>query len=471
MPTVLQHLQLIWLLSSLSLLSSRSRSLSLPLFQTQCIRYLTSVIPFLAYPRKPGQPPLSLLPDTMRFSCATALAALASAAVAAPAAPASPVTPILTVPSDTVGDPRPALAAAKFEVTKVIDTAREKKMAGLKANEAMAKSKRAVGTCNPSNVVIRKEYGNLTKEERADYVRAVKCLMEKPGKTPRTVAPGARSRIHFTGNFMPWHRWFLHSYEKALRDECGYKGYQPYWDWAKYAEAPQDSPIFNGDDTSLGGNGEFVEHLGPLIVSPIAGAPAVRLPAGLGGGPVRTGPFGSNRTLLLGPVQSVEGNPPGPMGGLGENPRPWKRDVGPAVNVRFANYTTLRDLMQKPDIDSFRLLSEGPQNSFEIGPHAAGHSVISSDPGDDVFDSPNDPSFYVHHAMVDRVWAMWQELGPKTRYSDLGSGLYSHQTWANVPSSNLTSMDEMLDMGYSGGKITIGEVMDTTSGPFCYIYQ
>jgi hypothetical protein len=33
--------------------------------------------------------------------------------------------------------------------------------------------------------------------------------------------------IHFTGNFLPWHRWFTYSYEKALRDECGYRGYQP----------------------------------------------------------------------------------------------------------------------------------------------------------------------------------------------------------------------------------------------------
>lgn len=33
--------------------------------------------------------------------------------------------------------------------------------------------------------------------------------------------------IHYTGNFLPWHRWFTYSYEKALRDECGYKGYQP----------------------------------------------------------------------------------------------------------------------------------------------------------------------------------------------------------------------------------------------------
>jgi len=33
--------------------------------------------------------------------------------------------------------------------------------------------------------------------------------------------------IHFTGNFQPWHRWFVYVYERALRDECGYKGYQP----------------------------------------------------------------------------------------------------------------------------------------------------------------------------------------------------------------------------------------------------
>lgn len=33
--------------------------------------------------------------------------------------------------------------------------------------------------------------------------------------------------IHFTGNFPPWHRWFLYQYEKALQDECGYNGTQP----------------------------------------------------------------------------------------------------------------------------------------------------------------------------------------------------------------------------------------------------
>lgn len=79
----------------------------------------------------------------MRFSSTTALAVLASAVVA--------------IPLDSVGDTRAALEAARSEVTRAIDTVREKKMAELKANKATAKSKRAVGTCDASNVAIRKE--------------------------------------------------------------------------------------------------------------------------------------------------------------------------------------------------------------------------------------------------------------------------------------------------------------------------
>jgi hypothetical protein len=35
--------------------------------------------------------------------------------------------------------------------------------------------------------------------------------------------------IHVTANFMHWHRYFVWAFESALRSECGYKGYQPYW--------------------------------------------------------------------------------------------------------------------------------------------------------------------------------------------------------------------------------------------------
>lgn len=28
-------------------------------------------------------------------------------------------------------------------------------------------------------------------------------------------------------NFLGWHRYYVWAYEKALREECGYQGYQP----------------------------------------------------------------------------------------------------------------------------------------------------------------------------------------------------------------------------------------------------
>lgn len=55
------------------------------------------------------------------------------------------------------------------------------------------------------------------------------------------MAPGAKTRfddfvathinqtlsIHYTGNFLSWHRYFTYLYEEALRNECGYTGTQP----------------------------------------------------------------------------------------------------------------------------------------------------------------------------------------------------------------------------------------------------
>ena len=207
--------------------------------------------------------------------------------------------------------------------------------------------------CTLKNLAIRREYGSLSREERLDYVNAVLCLQSLPPRTPANVSSGARSRfddftvvhiqqtldIHFSGVFPPWHRWFVHSYEKALREECGYKGYQPYWDWPKYAHAPQDSPIFDGSDPSLGGNGEFIEHEGPVIQSP-DGQTSLQLPPGVGSGNVTTGPF-ANMTINLGPVGGLNDTAPGPDGGLGYNPRSLKRDVGPALNERYANYSTV----------------------------------------------------------------------------------------------------------------------------------
>lgn len=40
------------------------------------------------------------------------------------------------------------------------------------------------------------------------------------------------TQIHFTGLFLPWHRWFLYAVEDALKSKCGFNGVSPYWNWS-----------------------------------------------------------------------------------------------------------------------------------------------------------------------------------------------------------------------------------------------
>jgi tyrosinase len=84
---------------------------------------------------------------------------------------------------------------------------------------------------------------------------------------------------------LTWHRYFTWAYEQALRNECGYKGYQPYWGWTKYADDPLNSPIFDGSEYSMGGDGSYIPHPAAEV------APGLFLPPGNGGGCVTSGPF------------------------------------------------------------------------------------------------------------------------------------------------------------------------------------
>lgn len=36
------------------------------------------------------------------------------------------------------------------------------------------------------------------------------------------------SKAHDTAAFLPWHRYFIHVYEKALREQCAYSGHLMY---------------------------------------------------------------------------------------------------------------------------------------------------------------------------------------------------------------------------------------------------
>ncbi|KAK2009616.1 Di-copper centre-containing protein [Colletotrichum eremochloae] len=343
-------------------------------------------------------------------------------------------------------------------------------------------------TCTWNNVRIRREWGSLSRQNKLEYIQAAKCLQSKPPRTPSSEAAGAKTRfddfvanhinqtttIHYTGNFLSWHRYFTWLYEEALRNECGYQGTQPYWDWSKTAiTGMEKSPIFDGSETSISGNGEFIPGREPIVLGASMGLPPIYLPVGTGGGCVTSGPF-KDLVVNLGPAALdlpggvVEASPEGP---LSYNPRCLKRDLTTEVNRVYANVTSvLSNILQPQNVYDFQMQMQGVPGSGSIGIHGGGHYALGGDPGRDVFTSPGDPVFYLHHSMIDRVWWMWQMLSPQERqYGE--TALAGTKTFLNQPPSANATMDDFLEYGYVGAEpIKIRDAMSTVAGPFCYVY-
>ena len=242
-------------------------------------------------------------------------------------------------------------------------------------------------SCSLKNIRVRREWSTLSKNQRKDYIKAVQCLQEKPALTPASVAPGAKTRfddfvathinqtltIHYTANFLSWHRYFTWMYEEALRKECGFTGDQPDWDWAKTAHSGlSSSTIFDGSDTSMSGNG--ASAYGPNETSIILGAsqglPPVYLPTGNGGGCVQSGPF-AKMSVNMGPValDIPGGISVGPPSGnpLEYNPRCLKRDLVDAVNQRYANASSVLSLITKSkNVYDFQMTMQGVPGSGDV---------------------------------------------------------------------------------------------------------
>jgi tyrosinase len=83
----------------------------------------------------------------------------------------------------------------------------------------------------------------------------------------------------------------------------------------------------------------------------------------------------------------------------------------------------------------------------------------------DFFGSPQDPAFYIHHSMIDKVWTDWQAVDPVSRrYVYFGtSTIFNGNATANVVN------DTVIDFGRLGST-TVGEVQDPQAGPYCYQY-
>ncbi|KAJ7429737.1 Di-copper centre-containing protein [Mycena galericulata] len=338
---------------------------------------------------------------------------------------------------------------------------------------------------------IRKEWRTLTTVERADWIGAVKCLANLP-HDPNLTATVNRSisnigpinasgsyyddlvymhmdlntRIHFTGLFLPWHRWYVAVYESALKTKCGFTGTSPYWDWVEDSADVLHSTMFQDPDpvSGLGGWGDLANDIS-VPDGGFSNTSSFKLSY--------PSPHTLRRNFTLQPFLNF------PLQGF----------LTAAQEQTDANATftpAQRDKLVNGFVGDYR----GFQKYFEgfNGSHGAVHLMMGGDlagicPGDappgcvggPTF-SANEPLFWMHHAMVDKMWYDWQNAHPANTKEFFGGSVEAlenatyYNEFPNGAAPFLTVNSTMPADGLFP-EATIGSVMSTTDGMLCYVYE
>ena len=108
---------------------------------------------------------------------------------------------------------------------------------------------------------IRKEFTQMTKQERARYLRAYVKLTTLPSlryKYDKYIYLHQKYfcyGIHTQKLFCPWHRYYILQMENLLRSvDCAIT--LPYWDWSYVGKNPWNgSDLWSNSSYGLGGNG------------------------------------------------------------------------------------------------------------------------------------------------------------------------------------------------------------------------
>jgi hypothetical protein len=221
-------------------------------------------------------------------------------------------------------------------------------------------------------VSVRKDVRDLTPTEWTRFLAAVKTLQERATPTAMSAYDDLVSAhktfthlIHYTAQFLPWHRYYIREYERALQ-EIDPLVTLPYWNWAAESQAPELSTVWAPE--RFGGNGVAPDYF------------------------VGDGPFADWRPLLDVPHRLR---------------RRW--DEGDRISS-FMPTALLEALIGSSEtFTGFAPLLEGT-------PHGSVHNSIGGDMAQ-ITVSPNDPIFFLHHAFIDKLWADWQALAPSHRVS------------------------------------------------------
>ncbi|KAK4442953.1 hypothetical protein QBC34DRAFT_443795 [Podospora aff. communis PSN243] len=300
---------------------------------------------------------------------------------------------------------------------------------------------------------LRKAWSQATDEEKLAYLDAAVCVTKKPSKlNPKATLHDDFAythalldfNIHQFPGFLPWHRYFVMLYEKALQD-CGYKGTAMYWDWVADSDDPSRASVWD-PVTGFGGNGNGTEG------NPNPGNHAA---------PVRDGPFKDWRPLYAGTAEEQHWLC-----------RAWSRGNPETTDRDLFGHRYTREIvtgiLANTSYDGFRKELEG-------GPHASVHMGVAigngrGKQGDLVpSSSPNDPIFFLHHTMVDRLWWVWQQedesrIKAYEGFHRLPPGAPEGEEGTPVTLKDILPMGDLADDGI------VEDYMDTRSAHLCYEY-
>ena len=315
----------------------------------------------------------------------------------------------------------------------------------------------------------------MAPADRKAYTDAVKCLMSQPSQLNQSLYSGAINRffdyatihinrtqtVHLDAFFLPWHRMFVWLFEQDLKHTCGYNGTQPYWNWPATAYDLENSPIFNGDEYSMSGNGIY-EDTGPLVL-----APTFQLPKGTGGGCVTNGPFaGMNYTMQPISIQLLIQGGALPPTAFTKNESCLTRDLNSYVAQTQTNWTIFDGAVAAANLSDFDVLLNGVIGGGVLGLHSGAHFTLGA-PASNIFASAQDPIWYPLHTFLDVTYVQWQKAHP-----DLANSVFGTITANNVPPSDNATIDTVTpDWGYFHEGLPISDLISTTAGPFCYQYD
>ncbi|AWN25813.1 MULTISPECIES: tyrosinase family protein [Streptomyces] len=237
----------------------------------------------------------------------------------------------------------------------------------------------------------RKNQADLTATEKRNFIDAV-LELKRSGRYDEFISThnafiigdtdnGERTG-HRSPSFLPWHRRFLLQFEQALQSITP-SVMLPYWDWT--VDRTSRSSLWAED--FLGGDGRS------------------------GDGRVTSGAF-------------AFGNGKWPMNIRVDGRTFLRRSLGTGVRELPTRAEVDRVLaMPVYDTAPWNSSSDGFRNNIEgwRGPNL--HNRVHVWVGGQMTtgSSPNDPVFWLHHCFIDKLWADWQRLHPKSGYLPTGN--------------------------------------------------